>query len=243
MRDTQVAGERCAGAGAAREARSECCQPGCDGASLGLRDRKKRQTRVAIERAALGCVLERGLEEPTIEDICARAEVSRKTFFNYFASKEAALTGYVEVFPSAEEIVGELEEVFYGDARGLGRPGDYLDVVIRLIASNIAPVEDDEVGRMRQELMRSAPELFYRNHKGIRAVQREACAALGTFLGRHPEQRRSEGLTAEQEAFVAVSTALSTVRIASMLHAQVEVQPDYADLRRHLAAFISPDPR
>lgn len=230
------------GAGAAREARSECCQACREGAELGLRDRKKRQMRVAIERAALSCVLERGLEETTVEDICERAEVSRKTFFNYFASKEAALTGYVEVFPSAEEVLGELERALYGEGEQR-RPSDYLDVVIGLIASSVSTIEDDEVGRMRQELMRRAPELFYRNHKGIGIIQREVCAALVTFFERHPEQRRSRELDSDQEAFVAMSTALSTVRIGSMLHCQMEVQPDYVGLRRHIAGFLAPDPR
>ena len=57
---------------------------------LGLRERKKIKARLAIERAALELVLERGYDGTTVEDICERAEVSKKTFFNYFPSKPTA---------------------------------------------------------------------------------------------------------------------------------------------------------
>ncbi|TPW76697.1 TetR/AcrR family transcriptional regulator [Schumannella sp. 10F1B-5-1] len=55
-----------------------------------LRERKKAQTRQAIHEAALRLIEQHGLEATTIEQICAEAEVSPRTFFNYFPSKPAA---------------------------------------------------------------------------------------------------------------------------------------------------------
>jgi AcrR family transcriptional regulator len=56
----------------------------------GLRERKKQQTRRAIHEAALHLIDEHGLEATTIEQICHAADVSTRTFFNYYPSKAAA---------------------------------------------------------------------------------------------------------------------------------------------------------
>ncbi|GHF61909.1 AcrR family transcriptional regulator [Amycolatopsis bartoniae] len=58
---------------------------------MGLRERKKQETRRALSDAALHLAVERGLEHVLVEDIAAAANVSPRTFNNYFSSKQEAI--------------------------------------------------------------------------------------------------------------------------------------------------------
>src|SRR4051812_32545142 len=61
--------------------------------TAGLRERKKVATRLALHQAALELVAERGLDRVSVDDIAGRADVSPRTFFNYFATKDEAVLG------------------------------------------------------------------------------------------------------------------------------------------------------
>lgn len=57
----------------------------------GLRERKKRETRVALSQATIRLCVQHGWDNVTVEDIAAAANVSVRTFRNYFSSKAEAI--------------------------------------------------------------------------------------------------------------------------------------------------------
>ena len=62
-----------------------------DGTRLGLRERKKRETKAALSWAAIRLTVERGFDNVLVDDIAEAAGVSPRTFNNYFSSKGEAI--------------------------------------------------------------------------------------------------------------------------------------------------------
>lgn len=68
--------------------------------SNGLRERKKAETRAALQDAALRLADRYGMDKVSVEAIAEHAGVSPRTFFNYFPSKEDAIVGMSPSIPS-----------------------------------------------------------------------------------------------------------------------------------------------
>ena len=150
----------------------------------GLRYRKKLKARLSVERAALELVIERGYDGVTVEDICARAEISKKTFFNYFPSKAAAIMGRLDSFPDDEQLVRILEE--HSEAC-------YLDVLVGVVGTGAASGVDEGIVNLRREALRSMPQLFFQGQRDILAIQRSMADALRAHLAECPEPAYADG--------------------------------------------------
>ena len=67
------------------------------------RERRRHKARLAIARAAMRLFHERGYDATTVQDIAEAADISYRTFFRYFATKEEV------VFPNVDLDLTEFE--------------------------------------------------------------------------------------------------------------------------------------
>src|SRR5680860_113152 len=94
---------------------------------VGLRDRKRAQTRARIEDAAVTLVLRDGLEHTTVDAISDLADISPRTFFNYFDGKDSAILGLRQL---------DFDELDIGE---LGNGAGPVESVVRLLMTVMVP--------------------------------------------------------------------------------------------------------
>ncbi len=152
---------------------------------VSLRERKKLATRRSLRRVALDLVAERGFVHVTVEDIAEAADVSPRTFFNYFPSKEAALFG------ANPERVAALRERLVHEA-----PGQTALEALRvaMVGEARALAEElDELGGdpafwlKRMKAAHVDPHLRAAQAAHLAMVERVVADALAERLGADPE--------------------------------------------------------
>ncbi|WP_314428304.1 TetR family transcriptional regulator, partial [uncultured Microbacterium sp.] len=166
------------------------------------REQRKRATTRALTDAARRLTTERGFAGFTVEELCTEVGVSRRTFFNYFESKENAVFGFAAIDSRQEALETEF----------LRRHGDLVDDFMQLTIARLDlfnPLDD-------------APALFAvieQEHRLLKA----AFEQLAKNERRDMElvmRRSDEGPDAELRAEVMVHTVGALVRLSmdQLLH-------------------------
>lgn len=162
----------------------------------GLRERKKRETLEAIQRAAVELCLRQGYENVTVDMICRSADISARTFFNYVGSKENAVLADTPPLPDArrsQEYVAGLG----------GTPFEDLVRTLVGVASDVGSGRTDLM-RLRFALIRRSPQL--------RPIEFARMARARDALAQLVRQRlRADDDGARAEAELTVTLALGIV--------------------------------
>jgi len=163
-------------------------------APVSLRERKKLATHRLLRRAALDLVAERGLSNVTVEDIAGAAGVSPRTFFNYFASKEAALFG------GDPDRAAELRERIAS-----GRPDDSALDALRAVLAQDAEAMTEELRSLggdpadwlrRMKIARADPHVLAAHAAQMAMIERAIAAGLAARLGADQETDPYPGVVA-----------------------------------------------
>lgn len=143
-----------------------------------LRQRHTERTRRQIVDIALELFAERGIDETTVDEIAAAADVSPRTFYRYFPSKEAVL------FHSIEERLDEMRRLI------AERPADEppFETLVAALRHAVDTMANDPRRRsLLQRLVAERPQLrTYQRNTIIEHTERQILGALAPRAGIDP---------------------------------------------------------
>lgn len=173
---------------------------------MGLRERKRRATRHAIQTAILDLAERDGYDRVTIEDISAAADVSPRTFFNYFPSKDDAVIGG---FPVLSELEATAEFVAAGPQH------DILASLGRLLGAASDSLGGERIpDERRRALLRGHPGLFAKRMAYLHRFEDELAEIVSDRLAADDAD-----LAADPVALARRSRFLSLIGLAAVRYA------------------------
>ena len=189
---------------------------------LSRRELNKAATREAIASAALDFLRNQEMNSFTVDDVAAAAGVSRRTFFNYFSSVEAAVASYTQRYLDA--VITEFkarpadESILETAQAALSAVGNTDDLAI--LAETVSLTQDPHLGRF----------------------QLQAWDECTTKIAEVARERLPDG-TSELYVLALVGALMGSCRAAVQIWCQEfgadTSEPSLAALRKHLNTTIS----
>ena len=175
-------------------------------APLGLRDKKRAETRARLERAAVELVLRDGLAHATVDAISDAADVSPRTFFNYFDSKEDAILGVRDL---------ELTDVAVDEHLARYDGAELIDSVVKLLFWVIGPsITTSDLHLSRMQVVKAHPELLSRHITQMTRMADQLTAAIQSLLKKEPAFANDSDATLQPSADVLFALCSGGVRVA-----------------------------
>jgi len=176
-----------------------------------LRDRKKIRTRRLLQEHALRLFGDRGYAGTTVEDIAAAADVSPRTFFRYFASKEAVV------------LEDEYDPLLFERMRRIDPGEPPVGAMRRIIASLLPDIYAEDRDRIlaRSRLIYGTPELASAVNGQLTDFERLLAGTLAEVHGRAPD---------DLEARVVAAVSVAAMRCAIEQWVAADGTPDLGGL-------------
>ncbi len=184
---------------------------------MGLRERKRLETRLRIEDEATRLFLDRSFDGVTLEEICDAADISRRTFFNYFSSKEHVAVGKQPPlltendFSDLENFTptqGSLPQYLY-DMLTQKR----IEEARKSDNANLDPELAESIRWRRSQIIKRFPSLALAKLASYEKLRSDLAEAVSRNLKNNPCNRSTQ-LEAMEEAHLIV-TAATTVQWAA----------------------------
>lgn len=194
-------------------------------AELGLRARKKQETRLAISTVATRLFIERGFDAVTVAEVAAAANVSVNTVFNYFSTKEELFFDRGAEFsnwPSqvigerrrGESAVGALRRAFRKFIKNDGIKSDGTKSDGSILSPRLEPF---------LRTMEASPALLARERLLLEASETALAASLARESGSEPDDPKAR-------AVAALITSVEALLLRETRRGVLAQQPD-AELR------------
>lgn len=184
---------------------------------------RKRARAMRIERNAIALVQEHGLDQVTVDMICQKSEISQRTFFNYYRTKDDALIGTQA--PGIHE--GRAREFLISDGANL--MAEALELVAdSLVTSN--PEPDPGLMAARMQIALRHPQIFRKAMEAMNSTQEELAELIFLRLRRNHGSSTPPGDLREQAGLMThlVFGALRFTMTTWMRHPTATPRPPVA---------------
>ncbi|WP_437611606.1 TetR family transcriptional regulator [Sorangium sp. So ce834] len=151
-----------------------------EGQTPGLRERKKERTRAQIIETAIDLFLKHGYEQTTLDEVLGAVEISRRTFFRYFESKEDLLIAWMD----------QLIEVACASIRARPRSEAPVVATRNAIRDTVGRLYEGNVPRFVavQQFVAKTPAIRARQSERLGHCAEAICEPLAARMGLDPQR-------------------------------------------------------
>ena len=193
--------------------------------TLSLRERRRQETALQIQRATLELAVKSGLDNVTTDEIAAASGVSTRTFFNYYANKEAAAIGHPPAFTAEQmdalrdgtaPLTVDIKRLLDAHMEALSQNVDILRMIGKVLRSNekARGILDGILSTERRALTETLCNRV-NSRQAAASLANSVTSAIGAaiFLWEHEEHMSlSTALDAVWEGLIDASRLLASSR-------------------------------